>query len=375
MLRRSAVSRSFFTVVREELGKLPAYLSYRMQSSAQQHVDSAAKTFDFLKGNSPNDTPEMREKKQKHREMYEALMKEQQAQAAELAAKRKANLAAMSWTERAKALARETKEALQQMTSAKAGAMALLQHCTASHAAEVAVEQGIDVKNVRMALEKQQKSNSIEYEEVVVGYIDAPSASDEEVMAFAEKLHKACPVANSMHVEWKRDVYDDAAASRSTPAAAADNGMSSSDRQRVDAGVNDSGAPSVDYATFAQQGMGSFQRQQGDGGAGNGATQVSLGMPGSRRYAKFGDGAFDDEESFHLPGVKRKRGATTKTTATSAEAEMPYGMPGNHRLRTSDRGAAAEGTAEKPPPVADASAGAQATAETESRAEGEKDSK
>jgi hypothetical protein len=110
------------------------------------------------------------------------------------------------------------KETAKETTSKKQGMVSLIQHCTAAHAAEVAVEQGIDVKSVNVVLEdikaenasseaaNETRSGSLREGQTVVGYIDAPNATDEEVMQYAERLTKACPAANTMknHMEWRR---------------------------------------------------------------------------------------------------------------------------------------------------------------------------
>ncbi|GET92228.1 hypothetical protein, conserved [Leishmania tarentolae] len=194
-----------FAAFLEELRKVPAYASYKSREGAKTYVDSASKALEFLKGEDPNEDPAIRSKRRQHKEMYEAVLRQQAVKAQEDAAERRSKL---SWKEKLQLSFKEARESMAQMTSAKAGVMALLQHCTASHAAEVALEQGIDVKNVQMVFEKTAAKNSVSYEEVVVGYIDAPAASREEVMAFAEKLHKACPVAKSMHIEWRQGSSD-----------------------------------------------------------------------------------------------------------------------------------------------------------------------
>ncbi|ESL06975.1 hypothetical protein TRSC58_05343 [Trypanosoma rangeli SC58] len=140
--------------------------------------------------------------------------------------------------------------------------MALLQHCTASHAAEVAVEEGIDVKTVTWQLEKKKTGTQVGYKTVVVGYIDAPKASEAEVMAFAEKLQKRCPVANSMkgRIEWR-------SMSSTTPKA---EGGNKDEEDTADA--------------------------------------IPTGTPGFRRYisstAKEVGGGLQDHDELHLPGSK-----------------------------------------------------------------------
>jgi hypothetical protein len=107
---------------------------------------------------------------------------------------------------------RDAKESLKATTSKKSGVAALIQHCAVSHAAEVAVEQGIDVRNVQVVLEQNTVKGIAETK--VVGYIDAPAASEEEVAVFAQRLTKACPAAMVYrgHVEWRKrgGRYEDA---------------------------------------------------------------------------------------------------------------------------------------------------------------------
>lgn len=314
MLRRSAPSLGLFSALREELGKVPAFLSYTIRKAAEKHVDSVSQTVDFLKGNSPTDTPEMREKRQRHKEMYNALMAEQQAQKKEANAKRKAHLAAMSWSERVRSLAAEAKEALQQMTSTKAGTMALLQHCTASHAAEVAVEQGIDVKSVQMVLEKQQKPNSVESEEVVVGYIDAPTASEEELSVYAERLQKACAVANTMHIQWKRAPSHDP------------QDLSHTEKAGGNLEEDDTRLYPSSFSFAASEGV---QPRQPSADDSSSSSFAPAGMPGARRYAP--RGVSEDEEALHLPGVKRNKGASAKGRG---DVDAPHSVPRSPRLRT-----------------------------------------
>ncbi|KPA82198.1 hypothetical protein ABB37_03320 [Leptomonas pyrrhocoris] len=285
MYHRSLAKLGVFSVLVEELKKVPAYFSHKTQEGAKAYVESASQTLEFLKGEDPSESPEMREKRRQHKKMYQAILKEQAINAAQEKAKAQQALAQLPWRQRLALRLQEAKEALQQMTCTKAGVMAVLQHCTASHAAEVALEQGIDVKDVQMVLEKAAAANSVGYENVVVGYIDAPNASREEVMAFAEKLHKACPVAHSMHIEWRQG----------RPSA----------RDALNAhamqGEIDRAARQVEWEE---------KRAAASPSAAAADTAIPIGMPGSRRVYSSSSrsanrGAGDDV--FHLPGVNAKK--------------------------------------------------------------------
>ncbi|KPI87484.1 hypothetical protein ABL78_3433 [Leptomonas seymouri] len=286
MYRRSTANFGVFSVFLEELKKVPAYFSHKAREGAKTYVDSASQTLEFLKGEDPSESPEMRDKRRKHKEMYHAILNEQANKAAKEKAAAQHERAQLSWKQRLALSMQEAKEALQQMTSTKAGVMAVLQHCTASHAAEVALEQGIDVKNVQMVFEKAAAKNSVGYEEVVVGYIDAPAASREEVMAFAEKLHKACPVANSMHIEWRQGRPN------ARDASSADELQSEMERAaRLGEWEENRGAASPRAATAD--------------------TAIPIGMPGLRRVYPSASRSVDrvvgdGDDAFHLPGVKAK---------------------------------------------------------------------
>ncbi|PWU98856.1 hypothetical protein C3747_225g12 [Trypanosoma cruzi] len=197
-MRRSFCLLGVWGVLHEELSKIPTILRFYANAS----VNAATKACQSMKNAYTDESPEMSEKRKRHREAYEEIMRQQQQQAKDAS---EDALRGLSFRERLKKRLSAVTEALKEATSTNAGAMALLQHCAASHAAEVAVEQGIDVKNVTMRLEKNKTGTQVGHETVVVGYIDAPNASEEDVMAFAEKLQMRCPVANSMRerIEWR----------------------------------------------------------------------------------------------------------------------------------------------------------------------------
>jgi hypothetical protein len=95
----------------------------------------------------------------------------------------------------------QIKDSLMSTFGPKAGVAAIIDHCTRAHAAAVAVDLGIDVKSVQV----QTQRSSVGEGSKVVGYIDAPAASQEEVMVFAERLQKACPAARTYgDIEWRQ---------------------------------------------------------------------------------------------------------------------------------------------------------------------------
>lgn len=320
MLRRSAVRLGLFSDIGVELAKLPAYLRHRAQEQAGKQVESVSKVLEFLKGENLNEDAATREKRLKHREMYQAILREQEKKQSEKRAALKAARKDLPFMKRLQLGLNEAKEAMAQMTSAKAGVMALLQHCTASHAAEIALDQGIDVKDVRMVLEKRPAANAVGHEEVVVGYIDAPSASQEEVMAFAEKLQKACPVANSMSVEWKQGRAEEA------PGVTERSGHG-----------DDGPRSSVGFQEFVQN-DGTFPRNAGR----DPWKDTPAGTPGARRWRQesastgsrvgFDDG---DDDAFHLPGVKRKQQATKAANSDPRASEEA--APGDHSASTATK--------------------------------------
>ncbi|KAH9577468.1 OsmC/Ohr family [Trypanosoma melophagium] len=274
-MRRSRISNSVWTVLLEELRKVPALLRFHTNES----VSSATKVCQTLKGENPDESPELREKRQQHRAAYEEILRQQQEQ---VRIKSEEALKDLSLAERIKMRASALGEALKEATSTNAGAMALLQHCAASHAAEVAVEEGIDVKNVSMRLEKKTVKNGTQvgHENVVVGYIDAPNASEEQVMAFAEKLQKRCPVANAMEgkIEW-----------RST--------------------TSPTGGGIVDNNGSVDGRSGTIGR----GVDGEDKESIPRGTPGYGRYTsstKRDYGQLDDPDELHLPGTPNRSNGT-----------------------------------------------------------------
>lgn len=95
----------------------------------------------------------------------------------------------------------ELKDAMRDTFGTRAGVAAIINHCTNAHAASVAVEQGIDVKSVSVSTQRSAVGEGSR----VVGYIDAPAASEEEVTVYAQKLERACPAARAHGgVEWRK---------------------------------------------------------------------------------------------------------------------------------------------------------------------------
>ncbi|KAG5468214.1 hypothetical protein LSCM1_02191 [Leishmania martiniquensis] len=319
MHRCSRVHYGVFAVLVEEIKKMPAYLSHKASEGAKTYVHSASKAMEFLKGEDPNEDPAMRGKRRQHREMYHAILRDQAAKEQERVEQRRASL---SWKEKLQFSFREAKEGVLQMTSAKAGVMALLQHCTASHAAEVALEEGIDVKNVQMVFEKAVAKNSVGYEEVVVGYIDAPAASREKVMAFAEKLHKACPVAKSMHIEWRQGN----AGARSQGRGSAGRG----DRPQRETEHTDR---EMEWAQNHTSSSPSEPTSSADAALKQDVGNLPAGMPGSRRgYSSMlrspsrggGSGSLqEDEGKLHFPDLKGRDIAWEKTSCDGHNTKHP----------------------------------------------------
>lgn len=174
MFRRSLLSRGVTSAVREEMSKAAALLAFY-----------GSNTWDRLRGVDGLSSEEV-ERQQKLRDAMQEKAKEQTAKAA-------APASVSTW--------QALKEQATAAFSPKAGMAAVVNHCTQAHAAAVAIEQGIDVKSVNVVVEKAAVGEGTK----VVGYIEAPAASEEEVFVYAEKLQKACPAAR-MHggIEWRQ---------------------------------------------------------------------------------------------------------------------------------------------------------------------------
>ena len=197
-MRRTSSRLRFLSVVREELAKVIPLMHYNAKNTTQ----SVASYVEVLKGTDAS-TPEALAKEQERKKAYEAILARKRGLEAE---QRAAKTAKMTMQQRMKFAWEEMKTA----TSKKSGVVALVQHCAAAHAAEVAVDLGIDVKSVNVCLEHANAPQGVTSSSRVVGYIDAPAASEEEVMAFATKLERACPAARAMHgrIDWRKLPYE-----------------------------------------------------------------------------------------------------------------------------------------------------------------------
>lgn len=186
-------SPSFLAVLGTELRKIGPVLSYtaRHLSQVMQGTDGA---------------PQDAERERLHKAAYRQALAQQHARARDAHAAAAAAVSNASLRERVRFHFQGALESLKASTSRKSGVVAIVQHCAASHAAEVAVEQGIDVKSVTVVLEKSTTDQRAIAEDKVVGYIEAPQASDAELYEFAHRLQRACPAARAMEgrIEWRR---------------------------------------------------------------------------------------------------------------------------------------------------------------------------
>ena len=192
-----AAEPSLFTVIREEFGKLFAFVAHDVSKTAAASADAAKAYKDKM--TDANMSEEERERRRKKTEAYQHIMNKNAAKAKEA---NEAATAGMGWRERAAHAMQQMKQA----ASPQAGVAALVQHCAAAHQAEVAVEEGIDVEDIQVVLETVRSADGIGYETKVVGYIDAPKASEEQVYAYAERMKQRCPAANTMQhrMEWRK---------------------------------------------------------------------------------------------------------------------------------------------------------------------------
>lgn len=195
-------SESIFSATWVELKKLSAFLSSKIRHKVADNV----KMMKYISGEDVYSDEASRIRRQKHQELYSKIIEQTKQKEAE---KRKEKLHGLPLGARWMAKLRDGASAFQQSTSVEAGKMVLLQHCAASHAAEIALTNNVDLKNIRMVLEKQRTSEGGEVAEndVVVGYIDAPNTSDEELHAFAAAVQRSCPVSRHMHIEWRSENY------------------------------------------------------------------------------------------------------------------------------------------------------------------------
>eukprot|EP00796_Vickermania_ingenoplastis_P007230 gene7230-5081_t len=252
----------------EYIGNLGCRKHRVSSSSRPQQVDEYALCCDllwtvkfskFVMGEEVYMDGKQKEKRQRLQELYNQIM----ARQAEARAKKwEEATAGMNRWEKAKLMMRNAAAS----TTPQAAQMALLNHCTTAHAAEVALEQNIDVRDLVMKVEQRPRQDGVGYEDVVVGLIDAPNATGEEVHAFSQALQKACPVARRMEVEWQQV----APASRSSAEEELKTETEASSETH-DAGPAPLGTPGAHRATAAPEG---------------------------RRRS-----AFDSDTAFTLPGV------------------------------------------------------------------------
>lgn len=197
---RVVLSENIFSATWNELKKFPAFLSFKIK----EKVDAKVKMMKYIAGEDVHSSEPIKAWKKKHKELYWKILQYQQEQENKKRAKR---LEGLAFHQRWMFHLREAAANFRKSAAVEAGKMALLQHCAASHAAEVAIAQNIDLKNIRMVLEKQKRSEggTVEAgeEEVVVGYIDAPNTSEEELYAFAAAVQQACPVSRHMAITWR----------------------------------------------------------------------------------------------------------------------------------------------------------------------------
>jgi len=219
-MRRTQVRLGLGSTLSEELRKLGPFLQYHINNSYANRFgnfmfgtdniqepspqqDASSSTQSGASSTAGKESEAVRDARAKHREMYEALQ-EKQRLAAEAAFGKE--LEGKTFFDRMRLYAKRAWKDLQNELSQKSGVLRLVQQCTTSHMAEVAVQRGIDVKNVNIVLEKGTIVNGIAKNDTIVGYIEAPQATDEEVLVFAEKLQQACPAARAMgeKIEWRR---------------------------------------------------------------------------------------------------------------------------------------------------------------------------
>lgn len=197
-------SESIFSATWTEVKKLSAFLSAKVRHKVADNV----KMVRYISGEDVYSDETSRIRRQKHQELYSKIIEQTKQIEAE---KKRKKLQGLPLWARWKANLREGASAFQQSTSVEAGKMVLLQHCAASHAAEIALANNVDLKNIRMVIEKQRTSDgrevAAEEKDIVVGYIDAPNISEEEMHAFAAAVQRSCPVSRHMTIEWRSEPY------------------------------------------------------------------------------------------------------------------------------------------------------------------------
>ena len=212
VMRRTVPNFGLRQVIREELAKAFAVLRFdanryasvvsgtdgmtEEQRQRQQKVNAA---YQEARSAPASTSAEAASAQSPERSAEEHAKPSQQSESADEAhtQQQPEQKSAPSWAERW----RRVKQELMAAFGPKAGVAAIIDHCSKAHAAEVAVDLDIDVKSVQVRSEK----NAVGEGTNVVGYIDAPAASQEEVLVFAERLTKACPAARTYgDVEWRR---------------------------------------------------------------------------------------------------------------------------------------------------------------------------
>ncbi|CCW60580.1 unnamed protein product [Phytomonas sp. EM1] len=329
MLKYSSSRLSVFSDLKTELLKIPKYLSFLVNEQAKAHANSASQAIEFLKGKSFGIDAATEEKLKKHREMYDSILRGQARKLNEDRAKYKAKLAKLGFKERLKIDWKNLKKSMQSTMSMEAGVMALLQHCAVSHAAKIAIENDINVQDVQFVLEEQQTPNSIEGEKVVVGYIDAPAASEEEFAMFVEKLQKACPVANRMNIEWRNRSFFEKDTPMKFPSQGpdAEGGAPYSHNLRGKIRSN-LGEVNVDTDPF-------FNHLRHEGMSSRNPFDPE-GSP-SQSNKEGGDaGEPENQEDRANQKTDSKLSNQREQQRTESEAHVPEGTPGMHRMRSTE---------------------------------------
>ena len=213
---------SVFSVIRAELDKLLPFLHHQAMAAGTAVLDGAGHAAAVAKGEdgmTPEQVAAERERRQRMAEMARqpprasGTASEQPQQQASASASAAPGAAATGDAEKAatadaaakpfsfRAKLAELYEQAAASFSTQAGVAAIIDHCTRAKAAAAAIESGVDVKSVNVVAEK----SSVTEGRVVVGYIDAPAATDEQVLEFAEVLQKKCPAAKAHgRIEWRR---------------------------------------------------------------------------------------------------------------------------------------------------------------------------
>eukprot|EP00760_Papus_ankaliazontas_P014925 PhM_4_TR1617/c0_g1_i1/m.5206 len=166
------------TLLRREIGVAARYYRHRANTNFQRLLGY----------------PEVTEREAQVRENKKVLQQE-------FAQAEKEHTEKMSWGQYGR-------HVYETMFSPRAAEVQLLQQCSQAHAAEIAVELGVDVRSVKVQFEsvKQSDPKAVKDEQKVVAYIDAPQATEEEMEMVVSRIRKECPMAQRMGdgVEWRR---------------------------------------------------------------------------------------------------------------------------------------------------------------------------